>query len=139
VRKDVQVTVVGKVIKPNKNKVLALNRCLEDYFELVKLYLSFNSALKTFLHKNCYEEAKRRFSLHTALIQTARDKAVEILRGFNERTKEGKTKAERPELKRISIRFDVRCFSFAKTTNKLTPYWLELEPKREGGATHQVR
>jgi len=129
-RKDVQVTVVGKVVKPNKNKVLALNRCLEDYFELVKWYLSFNSSSKTFLHGNCYEEAKRRFNLHTALIQTARDKAVEILRSFNERRKDGKAKTDKPKLKRVSIRFDRRCYSFAKTANKLTPYWLTLSLNR---------
>jgi len=125
------VTVVGKVIKPNKSKVLALNRCLEDYFKLVKWYLSFNSASKTFLHRNYYEEAKRRFNLHTALIQTARDKAVEILRGFNEKMKEGRTNTEKPKLKRVSIRFDNRCYSFAKTTNKLTPYWLTLSLNRK--------
>lgn len=70
------------------------------------------------------------FNLNTALIQTARDKAVEILKSFNERKKEGKVKREKPKLKRISIRFDKRCYSFAKTTNKLTPYWLTLSLKR---------
>jgi len=138
-KKDVQITVVGKVFKPNKNKVLALNKCLEEYFELVKWYLSFNSTSKTFLHKNCYEEAKRRFSLHTALIQTARDKAVEILRSFNERKKEGKTKTGRPKPKRVSIRFDKRCYSFAKTTNKLTPYWLTLSLNRRERVSLPIR
>lgn len=94
------------------------------YFELVNWYLSFNSTSKTFLHKNGYKKAKELFNLNTALIQTARDKAVEILKSFNE--KEGKAKSESPKLKRISIRFDKRCYSFAKATNKLTPYWLTL-------------
>jgi len=58
------------------------------------------------------------------LIQTARDKAVEILKSFNEKKK------EKPKLRRISIRFDRRCYSFAKTTNKLTPYWLTLSLNR---------
>jgi len=128
--REVQVTVVGKVFRPNKKKVLALNRCLEEYFKLVKWYLGFNSTSKTFLHKNGYEKAKQLFNLNTALIQTARDKAVEILKGFNEKKKEGKVKTERPKLKRISIRFDKRCYSFAKTTNKLTPYWLTLSLNR---------
>ena len=35
-QKEVQVTVVGKVFKPNRQKVLALNRCLHEYFRLVK-------------------------------------------------------------------------------------------------------
>ena len=97
----------------------------------MKWYLSFNSTSKTFLHKNGYEKAKQQFSLNTALIQTARDKAVEILKSFNERKKEGKVKTERPKLKRISIRFDKRCYSFAKTTNVLTPYWLTLSLNRK--------
>lgn len=69
------------------------------------------------------------FNLNTALIQTARDKAVEILRSFNEK-KKGRVKREKPKLKRILIRFDKRYHSFAKTTNKLTPYWLTLILRR---------
>jgi len=46
----------------------------------VKWYLSFNSKSKSDLHKNCCEGAEKRFNLNTALIQTARDKAVEILK-----------------------------------------------------------
>jgi hypothetical protein len=49
--------------------------------------LSLNSVSKTFLHKNCYEKAKELFDLNTALIQTARDKAVEILKSFEENRK----------------------------------------------------
>jgi len=130
-KREVQITVVGKVFRPNKKKVLALNKCLEEYFKLVKWYLGFNSASKTFLHKNSYEKAKQLFKLNTALIQTARDKAVEIVKSFSEKKREGKVKAERPKLKRISIRFDKRCHSFAKTTNKLTPYWLTLSLNRK--------
>ena len=130
-RREVQVTVVGKVFRPNRKKVLALNRCLEEYFKLVKWYISFDTTSKTFLHKNGYEKAKQLFNLNTALIQTARDKAVEIVKSFNERKKEGKVKTERPKLKRISIRFDKRCYSFAKTTNKLTSYWLTLSLNRK--------
>ncbi|MEB2793067.1 MAG: hypothetical protein G5Z42_01335 [Caldisphaeraceae archaeon] len=100
-KKEVQLTVVGKVFKPNARKVLALNRCLEEYFELVNWYLSFNSTSKKFLHRNEYEKAKQLFYLNTPLIQTARDKAVEILKSFNKKKKEGKTKAERPKLKRV--------------------------------------
>ena len=94
-------------------------------------YLGFNSTSKTFLHKNGYEKAKQLFNLNTALIQTARDKAVEMLKSFNEKKKGGKVRAERPKLKRISIRFDKRCYSFAKTTNVLTPYWLTLSLNRK--------
>ncbi|AEA46442.1 RNA-guided endonuclease InsQ/TnpB family protein [Archaeoglobus veneficus] len=136
-KKEVQLTVVGKVFKPNRKKVLALNRCLEEYFKLVSWYLNFNSTSKTFLHKNGYEKAKQLFNLNTALIQTARDKAVEILKSFNEKKKEGKVKPK-PKLKRISIRFDKRCYSFANTTNKLTPYWLTLSLNRKERVTLPV-
>ena len=78
------------------------------------------------------------FNLNTALIQTARDKAVEILKGFNQKKREGKVKSDRPALKRVSIRFDKRCYSFAKTTNKLTPYWLTLSLNRKERVTLPV-
>jgi len=126
VEKEVQITVVGKVWNANKGKIFALNKCLDEYFKVVKFFLSFNSTSKTYLHKNGYEKSKQLFNLNTALIQTARDKAVEILKSFSEKKKEGKVKMERPKLKRVSIRFDKRCYSFAKTTNVLTPYWLTL-------------
>lgn len=126
--KDVQITVVGKAFKPNPNKVLALNRALNEYFRLIKWYLSFNSGSKRFLHENGYKKAKELFNLNTALIQTARDKAVEILKSFEENKKEDSIL----RLKRISIRFDKRCFSLSRTTNVLTPYWLALSlNKRE--------
>jgi len=121
-QKEAQICVVGKVFRPNKSKVLALNKTLSEYFKLVKWYLGYNSASKKFLHEKCYEDAKRLFNLNTALIQTARDKAVEILKGFEENRKEGSVL----ELKRISLRFDKRCYSFSKTNNALTPYWLTL-------------
>ena len=66
-------------------------------------YLTFNSTSKTFLHKNGYEKAKQQFNLNTALIQTVRDKAVEILKSFNEKKKEGKVKADKPKLKGFQL------------------------------------
>jgi len=127
-QKEVKLTVVGKVFKPNSKKVLALNRTLSEYFTLVKWYLCFNSDSKSFLHENGYERAKRLFNLNTALVQTARDKAVEILKSFEENRNENSTL----RLKRISIRFDKRSYTFSKTTNALTPYWLTLSlNKRE--------
>jgi len=62
----------------NSRKVLALNRTLGEYFRLVKWYLCFNSNSRMFLHENGYDRAKRLFDLNTALIQTARDRAVEV-------------------------------------------------------------
>jgi hypothetical protein len=87
-QKEVQICVVGKVFRPNRSKVLALNKTLSEYFKIVKWYLSCNSKSKKFLHEKCYEKAKELFNLNTALIQTARDKAVEILKSFEENRKE---------------------------------------------------
>ncbi|TDA25624.1 MAG: transposase, partial [Archaeoglobi archaeon] len=53
-QKEVQICVVGKVFRPNKSKVLALNKTLREYFKLVKWYLSYNSTSKKFLHEKCY-------------------------------------------------------------------------------------
>jgi hypothetical protein len=91
-QKEAQICVVGKVFRPNKSKVLALNKTLSEYFKIVKWYLSCNSKSKKFLHEKCYEDAKRLFSLNTALIQTARDKAVEILKSFEEKKKKAASK-----------------------------------------------
>jgi len=71
-QKEVQICVVGKVFRPNRSKVLALNKTLSEYFKIVKWYLSCNSKSKKFLHEKCYEDAKRLFNLNTALIQTAK-------------------------------------------------------------------
>jgi len=126
VQKEIQLTVVGKVFKPNDQKVLALNRCLSEYHRLVRYYLKVNSTSKKELHE-LYNEAKTAFDLPTALIQTARDKAVEALKSFKGNAGED----SQLKLKRISIRFDVRCYSFSKTTNALTPYWLNLKLNHE--------
>jgi hypothetical protein len=77
-QKDVQICAIGKVFKPNRSKVLVLNRTLNEYFRLVKWYLTFNSKSKSFLHENCYEKAKEFFNLNVALIQTARAKGFKI-------------------------------------------------------------
>ncbi|MCC6027622.1 MAG: hypothetical protein LM574_03420 [Archaeoglobus sp.] len=126
-QKEAQICVVGKVFRPNRSKILALNKTLSEYFKIVKWYLSCNSKSKKFLHEKCYEDAKRLFNLNTALIQTARDKAVEILKSFEENRKESSIL----KLRRISIRFDNRCYSFSKTNNALTPYWLTLSLNRK--------
>ncbi len=72
--------------------------------------LSFNSKSKKFLHKNCYKDAKSLYNLNTALIQTDRDKAVEILKSFEKNRKEDSVL----RLKRILILFDKRCCNFSK-------------------------
>lgn len=84
----VKVSWVGKVFKPNPNKVLASNKTLNEYFRLVKWYLGFNSKSRHFLHENGYGTVKTLFNLNTALIQTGRDKIVEILNSFEDNKRE---------------------------------------------------
>ncbi|UYL64888.1 MAG: hypothetical protein QIT35_gp92 [Methanophagales virus PBV299] len=122
--REIKIAVRGRVLKPNKRKILALNKTLNKYLGLVKWYLSFNSTSKSFLHKHCYRKAKELFNLNPALTQTARDKAVEILKSFKRAQKQARV--AKPTVKQISIRFDQRVFSFAKTHNSLTPYWLTI-------------
>jgi IS605 OrfB family transposase len=119
-QKRVQLTVVGKVFKPNAHKLRLLNRCQDKYYKLVRWYLRFNTTSKNALHRH-YAEAKA-FGLNTALVQTARDEAVETLKSFRENRAEDSILA----LKKVSIRFDRRCYRFSKTANKMTPYWLTL-------------
>jgi putative transposase len=127
VQKEVQLTVVGKVFRPNKQKALALNSCLNEYLGSVKCYLLLNDVSKTYLHRNWYGYARENFELSSALIQTARDKAVETLKSFRKNGKKNSVL----RLRRISLRFDKRCYRFSKTTNVLSPYWLILTLNRK--------
>jgi hypothetical protein len=117
--------VIDKVFKPNKSKVLALNRTLNQHFKLVKLYLSHNPTLKNFSMKNAMKMRKSCSILNTALIQTARDEAIEILKNFERKNRKEDSLLR---LKRISIRFDKRCHKFSKTTNVLTPLLAHAQP-----------
>jgi hypothetical protein len=81
-----------------------------------------NSTSKNWLHREAYKKAREQFNLSSALIQTARDKAVEILKSF----RGARRKRSQLNLRRVSIRFDGRCYGFSQTTNALTPWWLTL-------------
>ena len=131
--KIVQTTIIGKVYKENKGKTYRLNSLLEEYFKLIRLYISIGLELKDMskssLHEFTYGMICDKFNLQTGLIQTARDKSVEILQSFKKSDKgktEKKLKNRKLKMKRISIRFDRRSFKFEKKENKLTPYWLTL-------------
>jgi len=69
---------------------------------------------------NCYEKAKE-LSNFTALIRTARDKAVEILKSFEENRRNSSVL----RLNRVFIRCDKQCYAFPKTQ-----YWLMLSLNR---------
>ncbi|MBD3195846.1 MAG: hypothetical protein GF317_12365, partial [Candidatus Lokiarchaeota archaeon] len=55
----------------------------------MRWYLSFKPTSKQRLHKDAYYKAKQRFELKTALLQSARDKAVEIYTSFRKVKKKG--------------------------------------------------
>ncbi|MEM0079917.1 MAG: transposase [Nitrososphaerota archaeon] len=125
--RDVKITVIGRVPEGvDKLTVLRLNRCLEEYFNVVKFFLSFNNTSLKELHKLSYEEAKMRFSsLPTALIETAMKRSIEILKSFKKNGRED----SKLKLKRISIRFDERCYDFSKSSQ--AEYQLSLKVDKE--------
>ncbi|MBD3193548.1 MAG: IS200/IS605 family element transposase accessory protein TnpB [Candidatus Lokiarchaeota archaeon] len=132
--KKLNVCIIGKVFNPNFSKLLQLNSVLKEYFNAVKWYLSFDSTSKKWLHDNAYESAKQNFKLKTALIQSARDKAVEILKSF----RKCKKKDSKLRLKYTTIRFDERSYTFSKTTNQLTPFWLSLSLNGRGRTSFPI-
>ena len=113
-----QLTVIGKVFKPNKGKLLRLNRDLARYVECVRWYLSFKPTSRERLHKDAYKRAKKRFELKTALLQTARDKAVDL----HSSLKKSKGKNSDIHLRKCCMRFDERSFKFSKVDKELTPF-----------------
>ncbi|MBD3194900.1 MAG: transposase, partial [Candidatus Lokiarchaeota archaeon] len=110
---------------------MSLNRDLDQYIECVRWYLSFKPTSKQKLHKDAYQKAKQRFELKTALLQSARDKAVEIYTSFRKVKKKG----SRLHLRKCCIRFDARSFSFMKTDKEITSYWLHLSLSGSYGRT----
>ncbi|MBD3193673.1 MAG: hypothetical protein GF317_01355 [Candidatus Lokiarchaeota archaeon] len=126
-----QLTVRGKVFKPNKGKVLSLNRDLDQYIECVRWYLSFKPTSKQKHHKDAYKKAKELFELKTALLQSARDKAVELYKSF----KNIKKKGSQFHLRKCCIRFDARSFSFVKADKDISSYCFHLSLSGSYGRT----
>jgi hypothetical protein len=110
---------------------LHLNRDLDQYVECVRWYLSFKPTSRNKLHKDTYKNAKERFELKTALLQSARDKAVEIYKSFEN----VKGKDSELHLRKCCMRFDERSFRFAKVNKELIPYWLQLSLSGNRGRT----
>ncbi|HID90533.1 TPA: hypothetical protein EYP44_01065 [Candidatus Bathyarchaeota archaeon] len=67
--------------------------------------------------------------MNEAPIQTARDRAVETLKGFGGNGRDDSAL----RLKRASIRFGGGCYGFSRTTDVLTPYWLTPSLNGERG------
>ncbi|MBD3194778.1 MAG: hypothetical protein GF317_06975 [Candidatus Lokiarchaeota archaeon] len=110
---------------------MTLNWDLDRYIEYVRWYLAFKPVSKQKLHKDAYNKAKEWFELKTALLQSARDKVVEIYTSF----KNIKKKGSQLHLRKCCIRFDARSFTFVKTDKEITSYWLHLSLSGKWGRT----
>jgi len=119
----VKVTVQGKILNPNKEKRHKLNVVLEKYLKAVKFFASFGIKDKNLLQRRAYEEARRRFGLSSTLTQTARDKAVELVKA---------NEGREFNIRKVSIRVNYRAFKLVRRDTKLTPYWLYLKLDGEG-------
>jgi len=89
----------------------------------VKFFASFGIKDKTLLQQRAYEEARRRFGLSSTLTQTARDKAVELVKA---------NEGREFNIRKVSIRVNYRAFKLVRRDTKLTPYWLYLKLDGEG-------
>jgi len=89
----------------------------------VKFFASFGIKDKTLLQQRAYEEARRRFGLSSTLTQTARDKAVELVKA---------NEGREFNIRKVSIRVNYRAFKLVRRDTKLTPYWLYLKLDGDG-------
>jgi len=122
-RAEVKVAVQGKILNPNKEKRHKLNVVLEKYLKAVKFFASFKIKDKNLLQQKAYEEARRRFGLSSTLTQTARDKAVELVKA---------NEGREFHVHEVSIRVNYRAFKLVRRDTKLTPYWLYLQLDGDG-------
>ena len=89
----------------------------------MKFFASFGIKDKTLLQQKAYKEARRRFGLSSTLTQTARDKAVELVKA---------NEGREFHVRQASIRVNYRAFKLVKRDTKLTPYWLYLQLDGDG-------
>jgi len=118
---DVVKTVKLKLFKPTKVKrelLLLLHenqRLLTEYVELIEQH---NTTCKSLLHKLTYSELRSAYKLPSAIVQSARDKAVEAYKSYKAR-KRGGRKASKPCFKKgVPARLDGRTFSIIETDNR---------------------
>jgi IS605 OrfB family transposase len=119
----VKIAVQGKILNPNKEKRHKLNVVLETYLKAVKFFASFKIKDKRLLQQKGYKDARRKFGLSSTLTETARDKAVEVVKA---------SKGREFHMHQESIRVNYRAFKLVKRDTVLTPYWLYLKLDGEG-------
>ena len=89
----------------------------------MKFFASFKINDKELLQQKAYKEARRRFGLSSTLTQTARDKAVELVKA---------NEGREFHVHRVSMRVNYRAFKLVRRDTKLTPYWLYLKLDGDG-------
>ena len=95
----------------------------------MKFFASFKIKDKNLLQRKAYKEARRRFGLSSTLTQTARDKAVELVKA---------NEGREFHVHRVSIRVNYRAFKLVRRDTKLT-YWLYLKLDGDGVVSSTVR
>ena len=120
---EVKVALQGKIANPNKEKRHKLNVVLEKYLKAVKFFASFKIKDKNILQRKGYGEARRMFGLSSTLTQTARDKAVELVKA---------NEGREFHVQQVSVRVNYRAFKLVRRNTKLTPYWLYLQLDGDG-------
>jgi len=120
---EVKLTVQGKILNPNKEKRHKLNVVLEKYLKAVKFFASFKIKDRNLLQQRAYKEARRRFGLSSNLTESARDKAVELVKA---------NEGREFHVQQVSVRVNYRAFKLVRRNTKLTPYWLYLQLDGDG-------
>ena len=79
----------------------------------MKFFASFKIKDKNLLQQRAYEEARRRFGLSSTLTQTARDKAVELVKA---------NEGREFNIRKVSIRVNYRAFKLVRRDTKFSSY-----------------
>lgn len=116
----VQKTTQYKIIQPNKNKELKLNTTMRQYRRCINFYLHQIAQGEEF--KEIYYQAKDKFKLPTALIQTARDIAKEQYKSY----KNNEDNPKFPHFEGFTpMRMDKRTINFSKQNN-MFGWWTNI-------------
>ncbi len=113
-------TVKLKLFRPTRVKQQLLfllsenQRLLDEYVALIEKH----GTSKSRLHKLTYKGLRSRYKLPSAMLQSARDKAVEAYKGYKTK-KRNCRKARKPCFgKGVPVRLDKRMFSVVETDNR---------------------
>jgi IS605 OrfB family transposase len=90
-----------KLRRPNRAKAQHLDALQAEYTDCVQFHLQaierLGTTSATVLHRTVYEEARKRFTLKAAMLQRARDKAIEAARSHRARLRQNR-KATVPKI-----------------------------------------